>query len=108
MYSFVIKFVIIPFPVAWQSPYSRTEAQDFSVGKVYLHSKRNFLGKSLEKTIQKHVSYVSYHEYLRLWYYRVLMHPPPLKNATLRANEMIKLSKKNIVIGGERGGAVRN
>ena len=30
--------------------------------------------------------------------------PPPLKNATLRANEMIKLSKKNIVIGGERGG----
>ena len=35
--------------------------------------------------------------------------PPPLKNATLRANEMIKLSKKNIVIGGERGGgAVRN
>ena len=32
------------------------------------------------------------------------MPPPPLKNATLRANEMIKLSKKNIVIGGERGG----
>ena len=64
------------------------------------------MGKSLEKTIQKHVSYVSYHEYLRLWYWShvIIMPPPPLKNATLRANEMIKLSKKNVVIGGERGG----
>ena len=36
----------------------------------------------------------------------LLCPPPPLKNATLRANEMIKLSKKNVVIGGERGGGV--